>query len=84
MVTILGGLIDVVKDLAAKKESSPCHDVSHCGESSENNLAANRQLALAQVKADTRVERFNGRDASSYLRWKKALERELRDLYPGP
>lgn len=59
-VTILGGLIDVVKDLATKKESSPCHDVSHRSDSSDLNLAANRQLAWAQIKVDTRAPRFDG------------------------
>ena len=84
MVTILDGLINVVKGIATKQESSPCHDVYHHSESSDNNLAANRQLALAQIKAHTMAEKFDGRDASSYLRWRKALERELRNINSGP
>lgn len=51
---------------------------------SDHNLAANRQLALAQIKADTRAERFDGKDAAFFRSWRKALEAEVRELNPTP
>ena len=73
-----------IRELVLEMKSSPAHDLSHYSEASDNNLAANKQLALAQIKADNRAERFSGKDASSYLRWKKALKRELHNINPGP
>ena len=84
VVTILDGLIDVVKGIATKRESSLCQDVSHHSELSDHNLAANRQLAWAQIKADTRAERFDGRDTAFYQSWRKALEAEVQQLSPPP
>ena len=84
LVTILWVLIDVVKGLATKKETSPCPDVSHHSESADLNLAANRQLAWAQIKADTRAEKFDGRDAAFFRSWRKALEAEVLELNPPP
>ena len=81
-VAVLEGLVrDRVK---GRRSSSTVHDTSHYSESSENNLAANRQLALAKIKADTKAETFNGRDAAACLRWRKALESELRSLDLAP
>ena len=77
-------LIDAVKGVATKQETSICPDVSLHSKSSDLNLAANRQLAWAQIKADTRAERFDGRDAAFYQTWRKALEAEVQQLSPPP
>ena len=73
-------MIDAMKGVASKQKSPLCPDASHHSESSGSHLAANRQLAWAQIKSNTRAPKFDGMDPSKYKRWKVSMENEVRDL----
>ena len=46
--------------------------------------AANRQLALAGIKGNFKALKFDGKVATSYLRWKNALKLEVAGLDLSP
>lgn len=77
---VVDAVTSSIRELVSEMKPSSAHDVSHCSEASDHNLAANRQLALAQIKADTRAERFDGKDAASYRSWGRELEDEVWKL----
>ena len=77
---VLAAFSSGIEKLVSGLKSSPCHDFSHQSDSQDLNLAANRQLAWAQIKADMRAPRFTGLDPSVYKRWKVSLENEVRSL----